>query len=258
MQLKQKLLLRKKSDTETNSRMKNYNYDEFSANEYNLDSSQGPKLGSKAPNFEVLNLGGEITHLLDFAGSFLVLETGSITCPLFQGRRKKMASLVLEFPNVSFSVLYVREAHPGEKIPSHKSIEEKGDWARILRDKDKEQRAILLDDISGTVHSAYGSYPNAVFIINKNGCVVFESDWNSPSATRSALIQLTNGQAASTKSYFLPVSPIVAIKTLYRGGTVAFFDFILSLPKLIWKNLIRRNFLVLMNREQSVRPDTSC
>ena len=88
--------------------MKTYNYDGFSTKEYNLNNFQGPELGTKAPNFELLNLEGQRTSLLDFKGDFLVLETGSITCPLFQGRRKGMTSLASEFPNVSFSVLYVR------------------------------------------------------------------------------------------------------------------------------------------------------
>lgn len=238
--------------------MKSYNYDEFTSKTYNLDDFSGPEIGTKAPDFLLSNLGNKKVHLLNFTGDFLVLELGSITCPLFQGRREGMSDLVDKFPNVSFSVLYVREAHPGSNFPSHKSLDEKINCAQQLKSTDEEKRNIVIDDIRGTAHDSYGGYPNAIFIINKNRCVVFRSDWNNVSATRIALNSLLSGKPVNTKSYFLPVNPALAIKTLRRSGKGAVKDFLMSLPTLIWKNAIRRNVLLLFKSNKLILPDTTC
>lgn len=230
----------------------------FSSNSYNLDKFTGPEVGSKAPDYLLSTLDNTKVQLLDFLGDYLVLELGSITCPLFQGRREGMSELVAKYPNISFSILYVREAHPGSNIPSHKTINDKITHARELRKEDGEKRKILIDGIEGEAHNSYGSYPNAIFIINKNGCVVFRSDWNSVPATKDALNNLVRGEPAYSKSYFFPVKPTVAIRTLKRSGKGALKDFLISLPNLIWKNLIRRNILLLINSEKAISPDVSC
>ena len=159
-------------------------------------------------------------NLLNFSGDFLVLELGSITCLLFQGRREGMSDLVAEFPNVSFPVLYIREAHTGSNIPSHKTINDKITCAKELRNEDGKKRKILIDDIKGMAHDSYGGYPNAIFIIDKNGCVVFKSDWNSVPATKRALNKLLSGKPAHTKSYFLPVKPTGGIWRKYCQGLI--------------------------------------
>lgn len=237
--------------------MKNYNYDEFTSKNYDLDNFYGPDIGEKAMDFALTNTDGQTVHLLDFSNEFLVLELGSITCPLFQGRREGMARLVSLFPTVNFSVLYVREAHPGSNIPSHKSAAEKVSCAIALKN-DQEIRSILIDDIKGTAHDAYGGYPNAVFIINRNGCIVYRSDWNNVSAIKKALNRLLSGKPANSKSYFLPVKPTIALKTLKRSGQGAIKDFLLGLPTLIWKNVIKRNVLLFFNLTKTVSPDKRC
>ncbi|MCF6199825.1 MAG: redoxin domain-containing protein [Hyphomicrobiaceae bacterium] len=238
--------------------MPDYNYDGFTSNSYNLDKFFGPEIGTKAQDFTLSTLEDEKVKLLEFSGEFLVLELGSITCPLFQGRREGMSDLVARFSNVSFSVLYIREAHPGSNVPAHKNIGDKISCARELKNEDGEQRKILIDNIEGAAHKGYGGYPNAIFIINKKGCVVFRSDWNSVGATRAALVKLLNGEPAHPKSYFLPVKPWVAFKTLRRSGKGAVQDFLVGLPKLIWKNIIRRNFLLFIGSQKSISPDAEC
>lgn len=229
--------------------MRNYNYDEFSSRGYDLDNFNGPKVGEKAHDFSLLSIDRKKVNLLDFTGEFLVLELGSITCPLFQGRREGMRDLVEQFPDVSFSVLYVREAHPGSNIPSHQSLNDKILCAKQLK-SDDEKRHIIIDDLKGTAHNAYGGYPNSIFIINKNGCVVFRSDWNNVSATKVALSRLLSGRPANIKSYFFPAKLSTSIKTLRRNGKGAIRDFLVGLPTLIWKNLIKRNILLLFKRNK--------
>lgn len=67
--------------------MTSYNYDNFSTDDYEFDTVVGPTVGDKALDFELTTSTGEPKRLLDFDADFLVLEMGSITCPLFQSRR---------------------------------------------------------------------------------------------------------------------------------------------------------------------------
>ncbi len=179
-----------------------YNYDKFSTDDYEFEQIAGPVPGQKAPDFELTTPSGNKCRLLDIKGDFLVLEMGSITCPLFQSRRGIMGRLSQDFPGVASSVLYVREAHPGAAIPSHRNFEEKQEAARRLKDEDGEGRLILVDDFDGAAHRAYGSMPNAVYIINRNGCVVFRADWNNPSATRKAIEALVKGREIRIQELF--------------------------------------------------------
>ncbi len=235
-----------------------YNYDSFDPREYNLADFRGPSPGTKAPDFTVALAEGGTRRLLDFDGDFLVLEMGSLTCPLFQGRRPGMTRLDGLHDNVSFAVLYVREAHPGDQISAHATTTDKRACARRLTEDEGEKRRVFVDDLEGTVHAAYGGYPNSVFIINALGCVVYASDWNNPAATGRALDALLDGRPAQVRAYFKPVPPSVSLRVLGAGGKGAMADFLRGLPRLIWANLIRRNLRLLLNKDIGVAPDTSC
>lgn len=235
-----------------------YNYKKFSASEYNLGEFHGPLAGTRAPDFELVDINGKTQHLLDFKGEFLVIETGSITCPLFQSRRKGMTRTVARHPKSDFVILYVREAHPGSFIPQHKSINEKILCARAVREQDGEGRRILVDNIKGEAHMAYGAYPNAVFIVNRNHCVVYRSDWNDPVATDKALRQLEAGHAATVVSFFKPALPPVAIHTLKRSGKGAASDFLKSLPSMAWQNLILRNWRAVIGKSGQIPASANC
>lgn len=238
--------------------MSDYNYDDFSTDDYDFETITGPAIGEKAPDFTLLTSDGDSRSLLEFEGEFFVLEMGSITCPLFQSRRPAMEMLDRTIDGVSTAVLYVREAHPGDDIPSHKDLNAKLACASRLKTTDGETRLIYVDDFDGTAHQAYGGMPNAVFIINKKGCVVFRSEWNNPSATQKALVALKAGRDVAVKSYFRPATPGTALRTLRQAGKGSAPDFFWALPKLIWKNVIKRNLRLLFGRQVSGSKDTIC
>jgi len=238
--------------------MPDYNYDGFSTGDYDFDNVIGPMVGEKAHDFELTTIDGGLQSLLDFDGEFLVLEMGSITCPLFQSRRSVMETLNDKIDDVSNAVLYVREAHPGADIPSHKNFSDKIACASRLKKIDGETRIVFVDDFEGHAHQAYGSMPNAVFIINRNGCVVFRSEWNNPAATRKALLALKAGQEVQVKSYFRPALPWVALRTFGKAGNGSATDFFRGLPNLIWTNVIKRNLRLFFDRQVSGSRDTIC
>ncbi len=237
--------------------MAEYNYEKFHTDDYALNAFKAPTMGGKAPDFMVETVDGTPQQLLDFDGDFLVLELGSVTCPLFQSRRSHMRSLVAEHPQTSFAILYVREAHPGSICAKHETIDDKIKNAGALV-KDGEGRKLLIDGLDGTVHKAYGSFPNSCFIINKNGCIVFYSDWNNPHATGRALASLKAGKPATGPGVFIPASPPEAIKTFKIAGKGSAKDFFRGLPTLIWANIIVRNLRMLFGLKQGVDPNTGC
>ena len=238
--------------------MSTYNYDGFSANDYDFDNATGPQAGEKAPKCEVYDLDGNPRQLLDFEGEFLILEMGSLSCPLFQTRRGKMQSLTVNGAPISSAVLYVREAHPGAKIPQHKSFDDKMSCAHRLKVEDGETRTVFVDDLEGTAHKAYGGMPNTVFIINRNGCVVFRAEWNDPTATQAALNALTDGRTPQIRSYFKPGLPLTSLRTLQRAGKGSGLDFLRSFPSLLWNNLIKRNIRTLFHYPASTTGKKSC
>lgn len=229
--------------------MTTYNYDTFKTEDYDFTNEAGPMIGQRAPDFLLTTIDNKKKTLLDFDGDYLVLELGSVTCPLFHTRREGMRLNAREYPNLTFSVLYVREAHPGAIIPAHKSFDDKKNAATRLRTEDKDDREIFIDDLDGTAHQAYGSMPNAVFIIDKQGIVKFKAEWNNPAATRKAIQLILEGKDVNIKTYFKPAKPNIVLATAKRAGKGSAYDFFTGLPILIWNNLIKRNTEVFLDKK---------
>jgi hypothetical protein len=83
--------------------------------------------------------------------------------------------------------LYVREAHPGENFPHHSSFEQKIEHARVFKDRWGCRRPILVDDLEGTAHEAFGRLPNMTYIIGTHHRVLFRADWTDADTVRFAL-----------------------------------------------------------------------
>jgi hypothetical protein len=78
---------------------------------------------------------------------------------------------------VRFVFVYVREAHPGDRLPHHASIDQKMQHARRFRERWSVRRAILVDDLDGPLHRAYGTLPNMTYIVSAAGRVAYRADW---------------------------------------------------------------------------------
>ena len=86
--------------------------------------------------------------------------------------------------------VYVREAHPGVKYPCHTSIEEKISNAQDMVKKWGIERRMLVDDLEGNVHQAYGTLPNMTYILGVGGTVIYRADWTDERTIRMALEQI--------------------------------------------------------------------
>ena len=210
-----------------------YNYTKFKPEYYNFTTFEGPKAGEKAVDFDAYGLDGGKVKLSDYFGTWLVLETGSFSCPMYVGNIQKMNRLVKDFKDVRFLVLYIREAHPGSNVPPLKSIKEKLDHANRLTGEENEERTIIVDTIDGNAHKLYGSYPDAVYIINPEGTVVFRGDWTMASEVQKVLSQ--GRDEIHKRDHYEPGVPSIplAFRVLKRAGLNALWDFALGLPKLL-------------------------
>lgn len=210
-----------------------YNYPTFKPEYYNFTDFKGPKAGEKAVDFEAYGLDGEKVKLSDFFGSWLVLETGSFSCPMYVGNIQKMNRLIKEFEDVRFLVLYVREAHPGSNVPPSKEIKEKLKHANRLPGEENENRTIIVDTPDGNAHKLYGSYPDAVYIINPEGIVVSRRDWAIASEVEKVLSEGRN--EIHNREHSEPGAPSIplAFRVLKRAGLNSLWDFALGLPKLL-------------------------
>lgn len=219
-----------------------YNYPRFRLDYYNLDEFPGPSAGEPFPDFELTTSDGRTLTKADLLGSWVVLETGSITCPMYISNIAAMNALATRYPEVSFYVLYVREAHPGERTGATNSTADKESRSQLLKQLDNEKRTILLDDVSGELHRQIGLLPDSVYVINPEGIVAFRSDWNRPDVTESVLTQRQTAKfEAGEHVEPRKPSPLLAVRVLRRGGFLAIADFLRALSLLAWTHWKQRN-----------------
>ena len=64
-------------------------------------------------------------------------------------------------------------------MPWHDSFQRKLAGAQLLRDEAGIRRDILVDDLAGTVHFAYGLMPNMTWVIGRGGRIAYKADWTS-------------------------------------------------------------------------------
>jgi hypothetical protein len=159
-----------------------YNYDHFHPKYFLKDAklAMNPKglvPGDVAPDFELRDTEGRSWRLSDLRGKPVVLITGSGTCPLTHGSVFGLKEVYREFGDrAHWFYLYVRETHPGERLPSHRSYEQKREQAEFFRQADQVPWPVLVDDMEGTVVYVYTKLPNAQLLIDADGVVAFRGD----------------------------------------------------------------------------------
>ncbi len=90
--------------------------------------------------------------------------------------------------------VYTREAHPGEHVGHHVTFEDKLASARLLRDEIGIRRPIVVDDLEGTSHRAYGALPNMTWVVGRGGRVLYKADWTSARNVEAFLARHEEGR----------------------------------------------------------------
>jgi hypothetical protein len=122
--------------------------------------------------------------------------------------------------------IYVREAHPGEYYPHHDTFERKLQHASEMRRIVEMQRPILVDDLTGTAHRAFGGLPNMTYIVNSAHTIVFRSDWTDAPTVRFAIDYLLDAQKRRRSGAKL--APFYAELLGFRERDEAAFDLALE------------------------------
>jgi hypothetical protein len=214
-----------------------YNYETFSlAVVPEPETFPGPQPGESIVDFTALRLAdGARVRLSDYLGKVTVLETGSVTCPLYVDKVARMNSLRDRYPDVSFLLLYTHEAHPGERIGPHCSLDDKKRRAELAREVVRERREILVDDLDGSAHRAYGGFPNLLYLIGEDGVVLLRGHWSDPRTLDEALRRLSERRSLRGLRFrFRYPNPLKALLTLLRGGKKAVIDGARELPRFLW------------------------
>ena len=86
--------------------------------------------------------------------------------------------------------MYVREPHPGEHYPAHQTFEQKLGYASVCAAADDIQTRVVVDDLDGTMHQAYGTMPNMLYIVDRAGVVVYKALWTDHADVARALANL--------------------------------------------------------------------
>jgi len=218
-----------------------YNNSRFRVVDYNFDTFVGPAAGEKFKDFTLTDLAtGASVKLSDFAGQWVVIETGSSTCSMYTKNIVTMKDVAAQFPDVQFLMVYVREAHPGERLGPHKSMDEKLAAARKVAPRYGEFRRVLVDDLDGDFHRAYGAMPNVVYVIRPDGTVHYRCNWAAPHLIQQALEDREHLHTVENA----PVAELRAsralphmIRTMWTGGIVALYDFFKNAPLTVSKHI---------------------
>lgn len=195
-----------------------------------------PKAGEAFPEFKLETTEGNIITKQNFAGHKpLLLIFGSLTCPMTASAMPKIMNLRDKFGDrVEFVLLNVREAHPGENVPQPEFAETKLEHARQLKQLYGIDWTVATDDIDGSLHRALDPKPNAAFLMDTSGTVIFRSLWASDEeAVTQALDDLVHGKPqrkSQSNKMLLPVARAMGhvYEVMQRGGPGAVRDLWLS------------------------------
>lgn len=175
-----------------------------------------------------------------------------------------LKELYQEFGNGStWLFVYVREAHPGERFSAHGTYEQKLRQAELFRQDEALPWPVLIDQLEGRVHRAYGLLPNPLFLIDSDGRVAFRGNFAHAPTLRRALEQLVqqHGRGVTAagedkKPHMLGASAF-GWKALVRGGDRSVRDVVQRMPPLaanLWLGAHMRPLLAPLARRSRPLP----
>lgn len=150
-----------------------------------------------------------------------------------------LQKLQAKYGGLGFETLFVytRESHPGENFPHHDSHEQKLDHAHKLRALEGVTVPILVDDLNGTVHREYGLLSNMVYLIDREGMIVYKSDWTDHRELEGMcedLLRLEDMRvrgvpiirsSRSERLHWIPMDPQLRERVYRRSGDKAIRDY---------------------------------
>lgn len=158
------------------------------------------RVGDPAPRFRLRDLdGGTVDSGALRENHHMVVVFGCFSAPPTVLEMPAIDALAAETAQTArFVFVYTREAHPGERLPPHRSLEQKLDHARRFRDHLGLRLPVVVDELDGAIHLAYGGLPFMAVVAHRDGTVVHRAEWAEARDIRSALDDLADRDANAT------------------------------------------------------------
>lgn len=151
-------------------------------------------VGSPAPDFTLRTVDGGTLRLSDLRGRIAVFMFAAMTCPPARAQLPLWNQLHAQYADrgVALFVVYSRERHPGEpgyrRFRHARTDAEKLANARLFADM--AEMPVAVDGVDEAVLASYAKVPNAAFVVNRDGVLVFKSTWADAEAIRGVLDRL--------------------------------------------------------------------
>lgn len=143
---------------------------------------QASPIGIPMPDFDLRTADGRTLNTADLRGKVAAFMFVAMTCPparlqvpLWTALQKKYST-----DEVELFVVYSRERHPGE--PGYREFkqtttdDEKMHYAQMLGEL--TDLKVAVDSIEMETLKQYGMVPNAAFVVDRDGLLVFKSQWS--------------------------------------------------------------------------------
>jgi hypothetical protein len=217
-----------------------YRYDTFRTRDMLADMRFGPRAVKPGERIDPVTLpmtnGASVTVGGERARPMVVV-TGSLTCPMTEASTPSMRRLHEEYgTRIDFLMVSGREAHPGERLPQPKTVDEARARAEELARFHQVPFPVAVDTVGGAVHQHLDLKPNTLIVLDETGTVIFRSLWAGDHRhVRAALDAAAAGRnpaRSESRAMLGPMSgalPQIADVTK-RGGSTAWADVRRSAP----------------------------
>jgi hypothetical protein len=117
--------------------------------------------------------------------------------------------------------------------------------AWLLHDEVGIRRPILVDDLDGTAHRAYGLLPNMTWIVSSSGRVIYKAEWTSAANIEAFIERYARGRRrkpatgtiapyVTEQLEFRDVDRDAFYRRLHRNGQRAYDEF--KRAEQIWRH----------------------
>ena len=171
--------------------------------EFSTIRTQSP-VGTLAPDFELETTDGQAIRLSDKRGRIAVFMFVAMTCPPARTQVDLWTTLHENYDpdQVDMFFVYSRERHPGERgYPDFKpttTTDERMTSARMM--SEITDVPIAVDPADERTLKDYGIVPNAAFVVDKDGYIVFKSQWADVHKIEQVINQLLAADAMLERS----------------------------------------------------------
>lgn len=137
---------------------------------------------------------------------------------------------------MQFVDVLIRQAHPGSGMHAYQNLDQKLDDARTYRQDEAITWPVLVDDLEGTVHQAYGGLADPTYLIDVDGRVAYYNMWTHAPTLHRAITALREADGRGVVLRGIDHVPHIAAamtdgwKGLRRGSPQSVYDLMKAVP----------------------------